>query len=128
MDRKKVVLYIEDNLLNFRLVKRILHANNYVVIHAEDGQSGLRMARYEQPDVILQDINLPDIMGTDVVRTLKNDPTTEHIPVIALTANMMYGDREVYMDAGCDDYVAKPVTRLELLSAIERRTMLQATA
>lgn len=128
MNHNPVILYVEDNLLNFRLVKRILHAYNYRLIHAPDGQTGLTMARYEQPDIILQDINLPDIVGTDVVQRLKADPQTAHIPIIALTANTMYGDREYYLEAGCDDYVAKPITRIELLAAIQRLTPVKATA
>lgn len=112
------VLYVEDNPLNMRLVRKFLRSAGIDMIEAMDGMSGVDMAVNEQPDVILMDINLPDIDGIEATAHLKAMPQTQHIPVIALTANAMHGDREHYLASGCDDYLAKPITRGELLNAL----------
>lgn len=120
------VLYIEDSVMNFRLVKKHLHHNGYQVTHAVNGKRGIAAARHEQPRLILLDINLPDIDGIEVARTLKADITTNNIPIVAITANTMVGDREAYLNAGCDGYVAKPITRLELMRTIEQVLSVQS--
>jgi two-component system cell cycle response regulator DivK len=116
------ILYIEDNFQNFRLVMRILHTEpvDYEVTQAPDGNTGLRMVNELKPDLIFLDINLPDIDGAEVTRRIKNDPDVNHIPVVALTANAMVGDRERYLDAGCDDYLRKPVSRAELQGMLSK--------
>jgi len=112
------ILYVEDNPLNLKLVRKILNAAGYEMIEAVDGYSGLLAAAREQPDLILMDVNLPDIDGLSVTAQLKSQSNTRHIPVIALTANSMHGDRERCMAYGCDDYIPKPVAKSELLTAI----------
>jgi two-component system, cell cycle response regulator DivK len=119
-EAKIMILYIEDNPQNMRLVRKMLKIGRYEMIGAEDGLTGLKMAEEEQPELILLDINLPDIDGTEVMARLRKNPETEHIPVIALTANAMFGDRERFIDAGCDDYVSKPISKNVLLEAVGR--------
>lgn len=113
------ILCVEDNPQNMRLVRKLLR-RNYTVLEAEDGLTGLRIAEEELPDLILMDINLPDIDGTEVTRRIKAQDHLAHIPIIALTANAMYGDEEKYIAAGCDGYIAKPVMRANLYSTIEK--------
>lgn len=114
----KTILYIEDNSLNMRLVCKHVQSFGYNLIGAYDGLSGLDMVASNQPDLILLDMNLPDINGLEVVQRLKNNPRHADIPVIALTANAMHGDRRSCIAAGCDGYIAKPVMRLELKNTI----------
>jgi len=115
------ILYVEDNFQNYRLVMRILGAEDrgYEVFQASDGESGLRMAAEVIPDLIFMDINLPDISGDEVTRRLKANPTLQHIPVIALTANAMVGDKERFLEAGCDGYLHKPFSRAELRQVLD---------
>jgi two-component system, cell cycle response regulator DivK len=119
------VLYVEDNPQNMRLVRKILSHAGYTVLEAEDGISGLRMAEQERPDVILMDINLPDIDGLEATAQLKQNPDLRHIPIIALTANAMVGDREKTLAAGCDAYLPKPVARQDLLDTVGRFLAMQ---
>lgn len=115
----KVILYIEDNPQNMRLVRRMLvDSGGYTMLEAVDGYNGLEIIKNEQPDLILVDINLPGIDGLELTRRVKADANLAHIPIIALTANALYGDRERYLHAGCDGYLAKPVSRKELLSTV----------
>lgn len=114
-----MILYVEDNAQNMRLVRKMLKVGGYEMIGAEDGLKGLEMAKAHQPEIILMDINLPDIDGIEVTKRLKADPDFENTPIIALTANAMYGDRERFLNAGCDDYLSKPISKLELLNKIQ---------
>ncbi|MCS6836279.1 MAG: response regulator [Anaerolineae bacterium] len=114
------ILYIEDNPLNMKLVRKLLADMGYGIIEASDGEYGIRQALTASPDLILMDINLPDVDGLTITQRLKSDPHLRHIPVIALTANNMHGDREQCLAAGCDAYLAKPVSRLELRNVLER--------
>lgn len=116
----KTILYIEDNRLNMRLVRKHLQSFGYNMIGAFDGTTGLKMVTSDEPDLILLDINLPDINGLEIAKILKENPSHTNIPVIALTANAMHGDRQSCLNAGCDDYIAKPVMRLELKNTVER--------
>lgn len=113
-----IILYVEDNPQNMRLVRKMLKTGGYDMIEATDGQSGLEMALEYKPDLILMDINLPDIDGMEVTMRLKANPAMVHTPIVALTANAMFGDRERFTSAGCDGYLAKPVTRNELLNTV----------
>jgi two-component system, cell cycle response regulator DivK len=115
----KTILYIEDNPLNMRLVRKILGTVGYSMIEAIDGISGIASIEDSRPDLILMDVNLPDIDGLEVTRKVKAIPHLSHIPIIALTANAMYGDRERCLAAGCDGYVAKPVARRELINVVQ---------
>jgi two-component system cell cycle response regulator DivK len=117
------ILYIEDNYHNYRLVMRMLSLEKerqFEVTQAIDGTTGLQLATKIQPDLILMDINLPDIDGVAVTSKLKSDPGLQHIPIIALTANAMVGDRERFLDAGCDGYLRKPISRSELREVVNK--------
>lgn len=116
---KAKVLYIEDNPDNMTLVKRVLEIEGYEVIEADNGQEGLAKAMSRRPDIIITDINLPDIDGYEITDTLKKAKETAHIPVIAMTANVMKKDRESVLQAGCDGYISKPIDIDELPSQIE---------
>lgn len=113
------ILCVEDNPQNMRLVRKLLR-RQYTVLEAEDGITGLHIAESEQPDLILMDINLPDIDGIEVTKRIKAQEHLKHIPIIALTANAMYGDEEKYLAAGCDGYITKPVDKQKLYNEIER--------
>jgi two-component system cell cycle response regulator DivK len=108
MNRARI-LYVEDNAGNRMLVRRILEAEGFSVIEATDGPTGLKMAMQMQPDLILLDINLPEIDGYDLARSFRDTPALKHIPVLAVTANVMQGDRERTLEAGCDGYIQKPI-------------------
>lgn len=116
---KAKVLYIEDNFDNMTLVKRVLEIEGYDVIPAKDGAEGLLKAFEVVPDLIITDINLPDIDGYSVTDKLKNDDKTSHIPVVAMTANVMKKDRENVFEAGCDGYISKPIDIDELPGQVE---------
>ena len=116
------VLLIEDNELNRDMLKRRLERKEFIVSCAEDGQSGIDMAKNEMPDIILLDLSLPVIDGWNVARQLKADANTKDIPIIALTAHAMKGDRKKALDAGCDDYDTKPVNLEGLLDKMHKLT------
>lgn len=113
------LLFIEDNEDNRDAISRRLIRRGYEVVMAVDGKAGLAMARSSDPELILLDMNLPEVDGWEVARQLKADPATRSIPIIALTAHAMVGDREKALGAGCDDYHTKPVELLQLLTQIE---------
>ncbi len=113
------ILLVEDNEMNRDMLSRRLKRKGYEVISATDGARGISMAQTEEPDLILMDISLPIMDGLQATRQLKSDPNTRTIPVIALTAHAMAGDREKCLDAGCDDYATKPVEFPQLLAKIE---------
>ena len=116
------VLLIEDNELNRDMLTRRLERKEFIVSCAEDGQSGIDMAKNEMPDIILLDLSLPVIDGWNVAKQLKADTNTKDIPIIALTAHAMKGDREKALDAGCDDYDTKPVNLEGLLDKMHKLT------
>ena len=112
------ILYVEDNDDNVYMLKNRLSRAGFTVIVAIDGTQGLTMATSEQPDLILMDLTLPDIDGKEATRRIKADPATKSIPVIALTAHAMAGDKEMALAAGCDDFDTKPVDMPRLLEKI----------
>jgi two-component system, cell cycle response regulator DivK len=116
------ILLVEDNELNRDMLGRRLMHRGYEVILAPDGRQGIEMARREQPDVVLMDLSLPEIDGWQATRILKADAITCGIPVVALTAHAMLGDREKALEAGCDDYATKPLDLPLLVDMIERLT------
>jgi two-component system cell cycle response regulator DivK len=116
---KAKILYIEDNLDNMTLVRRVLEIEGYEVIQAETGQEGIDKAVNNSPDIIITDINLPDIDGYEITNRLKQDQTTAHIPIVAMTANVMQKDRKNVIDAGCDGFISKPIDIDELPEQIE---------
>ena len=113
------ILLVEDNEMNRDMLSRRLERKNYEVIIAVDGAEGVAKAQTESPDLILMDISLPVIDGREATRQLKAAPETRAIPIIALTAHAMAGDRDVALEAGCDDYETKPVDLPRLLDKIE---------
>jgi two-component system cell cycle response regulator DivK len=117
------ILYVEDNEDNVYMLSRRLRKHGFEVIVASDGEQGVEMARSEKPDLILMDLGLPFLDGWAATRLLKGAPDTEVIPIIALSAHTMTGDRERALAAGCDDYDAKPVAFERLLAKIH--TLLQ---
>jgi two-component system cell cycle response regulator DivK len=114
------ILVIEDSPTNMMLTVDILEHADHTVLQAERADAGLDIAAHEQIDLILMDIQLPDMDGMTATRILKADPRTAHIPVIALTASAMKGDRERILEAGCDGYIEKPIRYLEFLGEVER--------
>lgn len=113
------ILLVEDNELNRDMLSRRLERKGYEVVLAVDGGEGVAMAGTEQPDIILMDMSLPVLDGWEATRQIKRNPSTAHVPVIALTAHAMSGDREQAITAGCDDYDTKPVELPRLLDKIE---------
>ncbi|MCL6562534.1 MAG: response regulator [Firmicutes bacterium] len=113
------ILLVEDNEMNRDMLSRRLERRAYTVVVAIDGEQGVAMARAEAPDLILMDMSLPGLDGWEATSRIKADPATRSIPVIALTAHAMAGDRERAMAAGCDDYDTKPIELPRLLAKIQ---------
>ena len=112
----QTILYIEDDLPSRVLVRRVLEAEGYRVIEAESGLEGITVARTERPLLILVDINMPDMDGLEVTARLRAIPELGSVPIVALTANVMKGDRERTLEAGCSGYIQKPID-VDLLPA-----------
>jgi len=113
------ILYVEDNDDNIYMLERRLKRAGFDVVIARDGAQGVAMALAEQPALILMDLGLPVLDGSEATRQIKAAPETKHIPVIALTSNAMTGDREKALAAGCDDFDTKPVDLARLLGKIQ---------
>jgi two-component system cell cycle response regulator DivK len=113
------ILYVEDNDDNIYMLENRLKRAGFTVMIARDGAQGVAMAGAEQPDLILMDLSLPVLDGWEATRRIKAAPQTKHIPVIALTANAMTGDKEKAIAAGCDDFDTKPVELPRLLGKIQ---------
>ena len=114
------ILIIEDTENNRVLLTRRLKSRGYDIITAEDAEKGLLLVEVERPDLVLMDVGLPGMNGWDATRQLKSNPATKHVPVIALTAHAMDGDREKAMAAGCDEYEIKPIDFNRLFEKIDR--------
>lgn len=112
------ILVVEDNLSNMKLFSLILDSMGHQVIEAFDAQTGLGLAQEQLPDLILMDIQLPDMDGLEATRLLKRNMMTQGIKVVALTAFAMKGDEERMLAAGCDDYIAKPIRHAEFVEQI----------
>ena len=113
------ILLVEDNEMNRDMLTRRLERRGYEVVSAADGLQGVEMGRAAAPDLILMDMSLPQLDGWEATRCLKADAATSSIPVIALTAHAMSGDRERALEAGCDDYDTKPIELPRLLEKIQ---------
>jgi CheY-like chemotaxis protein len=113
------ILYVEDNEDNIFMLKNRLTRAGHTVVIATDGAQGVAMASSERPDMILMDLSLPVLDGWEATRQIKAAPDTKHIPVIALTAHAMAGDREKALSAGCDDFDTKPIELPRLLGKIK---------
>ena len=120
MPNDATILYVEDNVDNRTLVRRILMAEGYNLLEANNATQALEILNETQPNLILMDINMPDMDGYSLTAKIKSTPGLEAIPIVALTANVMRGDRERSLEAGCDGYIQKPID-IDLLSEqIER--------
>lgn len=118
------VLIVEDNDLNLKLFRDLLEAHGYESVETKDGREALRLAREIQPNLILMDIQLPEISGLDVTRQIKSDPMLKDIPIIAVTAFAMKDDEEKILQAGCQAYIAKPISIHHFMETI--RTFLES--
>ncbi len=114
------IAIVEDNASNMKLIRGVLERAGYQTLAAEDAEIGIPLIRDALPDLVLMDIHMPGMDGLEATRLLKRDEKTRHIPVIAVTARAMDGDRESTQEAGCDGYVSKPVRYKELLTLIEQ--------
>ena len=119
-DSKGTVLYVEDNVDNRTLVRRILLSEDYDLIEAVNAEDALRVLESTKPDLILMDINMPDMDGYTLTARIKTMPGFARVPILALTANVMRGDKEKTLEAGCDGYIQKPLDIDQLLREIER--------
>ncbi len=115
------ILYVEDNPDNLRLVKKVLTSRGYTVHEAVNGTEGIAMAKDLMPDLILLDINLPDIDGYEVAQRIRqsDENSLRYVPIIAITANALKGDAQKALDAGCDVYMSKPINVRELWARVE---------
>jgi two-component system cell cycle response regulator DivK len=116
----KKVLIVEDNELNMKLFHDLLEAHGIGTVQARDGRNVLEIARTEKPDLILMDIQLPEISGLEVTRWLKDDDDLKSIPVIAVTAFAMKGDEQKIRDGGCEDYISKPISVMKFLETVQK--------
>lgn len=117
---KKLVMIVEDNDLNLKLFRDLLEAHGYATIHTRDGFQVLDLARTNKPDLILMDIQLPEVSGIEITSWLKADAELSVIPIIAVTAFAMRGDEEKIRAGGCDDYLSKPIAVHQFISTVKK--------
>ena len=115
-----MVLIVEDNDLNMKLFHDLLEAHGYDTLQTKDGMEALRLARNHRPDLILMDIQLPEVSGLEVTKWIKEDDELRAIPIIAVTAFAMKGDEEKIREGGCEAYIAKPISVVNFLQTVER--------
>ena len=115
-----MILIVEDDHMNSKFVTDLLHAHGYDTLHSVDGMDTLQLAREHHPDLIIMDIQLPEISGVEHTKMLKVDETLKDIPVLAVTAFALKGDEEKILEAGCDGYIAKPISIPNFLDTVER--------
>lgn len=127
-EEKGTILYVEDNPDNRMLVRRILLSEDYTLLEATNAAEALETLKTAKPDLILMDINMPDMDGYTLTAKIKKMPGFERMPILALTANVMRGDKEKVLEAGCDGYIQKPIDFDELLREVERFTSRSANA
>jgi two-component system cell cycle response regulator DivK len=116
----KTVLIVEDNELNMKLFHDLMEAHGYNILQTRDGMEALKLARAHHPDLILMDIQLPEVSGLEVTKWIKEDDDLRSIPVIAVTAFAMKGDEEKILQGGCEAYIAKPISVTNFLKTVER--------
>ncbi len=116
----KTILIVEDNELNMKLFHDLLEAHGFNTLETRNGGEVLKLARENKPDLILMDIQLPEISGLDVTRCLKDDAELKHIPVIAVTAFAMKGDEQKIREGGCEDYISKPISVTSFIETIQK--------
>ena len=117
---QSVILSVEDHESNRKIIRDLFTRKGYRVIEAVDGEEAVRMAKREKPDLILMDVQLPKMDGYEATRRIKADPELSRIPILAVTSYALSGDKEQALEAGCDDYVAKPFRPRELLAKAEQ--------
>lgn len=118
----KTVLIVEDNELNMKLFNDLLEANGYQTLKTANGTEALSLAKMHHPDLILMDIQLPEVSGEDVIQWLKSDTTTQDIPIIAVTAFAMKGDEDRILGKGCEAYLSKPISISRFLEVVREHT------
>jgi two-component system cell cycle response regulator DivK len=118
--KNKTILIVEDNELNMKLFHDLLEAHGYATLQTKDGNEALKLARQHHPNLILMDIQLPEVSGLEVTRWIKSEDGIRHIPVIAVTAFAMKGDEEKIREGGCEAYIAKPISVTNFMEVIER--------
>ncbi len=123
---KEKILIVEDNPQNMRLIEMTLQAKSYTLFKASNGEEAMDIATTERPDLIIMDIQLPKTSGLEITRRLRQLPAFSHTPIIALTAYAMKGDKEKFIESGCDAYLSKPINTRELPKVISE--MLVASA
>ena len=116
---RKTILIVEDNDLNMKLFHDLLEAHGYRTVQTKDGMEALKLAREHHPDLILMDIQLPEVSGLEVTRWIREDPDLKSIPIVAVTAFAMKGDEEKIREGGCEAYIAKPISISKFLETIE---------
>jgi two-component system, cell cycle response regulator DivK len=116
----KTVLIVEDNELNMKLFHDLLEAHGYDTLQTKDGIEAMKIARQKRPDLILMDIQLPEVSGLEVTKWLKEDPDLRAIPVVAVTAFAMKGDEDKIRQGGCEAYIAKPISVAKFLETVQR--------
>ena len=119
-ESKGTILYVEDNVDNRTLVRRILLSEDYELLEAVNAMEALKVLESTKPDLILMDINMPDMDGYTLTARIKTTPGFERVPILALTANVMRGDKEKTLEAGCDGYIQKPLDIDQLIREVER--------
>lgn len=117
---KRKILIVEDNDLNLKLFRDLLEAHGYETFETKDGNEALSIARNIRPDLILMDIQLPEVSGLDITRSIKSDADVRHIPVIAVTAFAMKDDEEMILNAGCEAYMSKPISIPLFISTVQK--------
>jgi len=115
----KTVLIVEDNELNMKLFNDLLEAHGYATVQTRNGMEAIDLARLHRPDLILMDIQLPEVSGLQVTQWIKNDEELKHIPVIAITAFAMKGDEEKIRQGGCEAYLSKPISVVKFLETVK---------
>jgi two-component system cell cycle response regulator DivK len=120
LSQRRTVLIVEDNDLNMKLFNDLLMAHGYRTLQTRDGVEALALARRHRPDLILMDIQLPDVSGLEVTKWIKEDDEIKMIPVVAVTAFAMKGDKEKMQEGGCEDYISKPISVINFLKTVER--------
>lgn len=119
-EKGQTVLVVEDNELNMKLFHDLLEAHGYGILQTRDGMEALKMARDNHPDLILMDIQLPEVSGLEVTKWIKEDDNLKDIPVVAVTAFAMKGDEEKIREGGCEAYIAKPISVANFLETVQR--------
>ena len=118
--KKGRVLIVEDNMDTYELVRFILEKNGYDTFLAMNGRDGVQAATKQKPDLIIMDLQMPEMDGWTATRLIKEDAKTSSIPLLALTAHALPGDRQRAMDSGCDEYITKPMDLIELVETVDR--------